>query len=263
MSATTDLQLKVFFFEREFYCLSNFSAFRVTLNGVDFDTAEAAYQWLKFPDDENIQSLILAARSAHEAAELGRANKHRRRADWNMVKLDAMRSVLFAKTEQHPIVRRRLLETGGRQLVEDSSTDAFWGWGPNQLGKNQMGRLWMEIRSDLLLAENELSPEPKMTTSTKPQKPLKLFNGRGICCRKSQDPLWKNHPSNASVSAYIAAFSRADAARVIEEYCGTRPSAGELKNYFTEGHWGNSMDGIEPERGLWLKFRNTNPVRVL
>lgn len=25
----------------------------------------------------------------------------------------------------------------------------FWGWGPNQDGRNELGKLWMEIRAEL------------------------------------------------------------------------------------------------------------------
>jgi hypothetical protein len=35
-------------------------------------------------------------------------------------------------------------------LIENSWRDDFWGWGPNRDGKNQLGKLWMEIRSELV-----------------------------------------------------------------------------------------------------------------
>lgn len=139
----------VLFYEREYYCLSNYSAFRVLLHRVDFDTAEAAYQWLKFPHRPDIQAQIIAARSAHEAAEIGRANKEFRRADWDAVKLEFMREVLTAKASQHEIVRAKLRESGNRPLIENSLIDFFWGSGENGEGRNEMGKLWEEVR-DLL-----------------------------------------------------------------------------------------------------------------
>jgi hypothetical protein len=45
-----DAETQVFFYEQEFYVLSNFSAFRLHWRGISFDTSEAAYQWEKFPD---------------------------------------------------------------------------------------------------------------------------------------------------------------------------------------------------------------------
>ena len=50
---------------------------------------------------------------------------------------------------QHEYVRRKLLETGRRDLVEDSWRDGFWGWGEDRVGKNMLGRLWMDIRDEL------------------------------------------------------------------------------------------------------------------
>jgi hypothetical protein len=78
-----------------------------------------------------------------------RRMKARRRADWDDVKVDIMRDILRAKAAQHEYVRRKLLATGDRELVEDSWRDDFWGWGPNRDGKNMLGRLWMEVRAEL------------------------------------------------------------------------------------------------------------------
>lgn len=96
-------------------------------------------------------------------------------------------------------------------------------------------------------------------------KVLKLWNGRGLSCRKASDPLWQNASANGSVHAFICAASRADARRVIEEYCGRLPADVELKEYFHKGCWGDSMKGVTPERGLWLRFGDfmSSPVRVL
>ncbi len=60
-----------------------------------------------------------------------------------------MLSILRVKAEQHEYVRRKLLETGDRQLVEGSWRDDFWGIGPNKDGQNMLGKLWMGIRSEL------------------------------------------------------------------------------------------------------------------
>ena len=60
-----------------------------------------------------------------------------------------MKSILRAKADQHEYVRRKLLATGDRELIEDSWRDDFWGWGPNRDGKNMLGKLWMEVRDEL------------------------------------------------------------------------------------------------------------------
>jgi ribA/ribD-fused uncharacterized protein len=136
-----------------FYVLSNFSAFRLRWKDHDFDTSEAAYHWEKFPNGRIIRSLIRGADSAHEAFKLAEENKKSRRPDWDDVKVDIMRDILRAKVEQHEYVRRKLLATGDRELIEDSWRDDFWGWGPNRDGRNMLGKLWMEVRAELRSSE--------------------------------------------------------------------------------------------------------------
>lgn len=151
-----DTEREVFFYEQDFYVLSNFSAFRLFWRGNDFDTSEAAYHFEKFTDDEgaladmrSIRQAILMAPSAHEAFKIAERNRVHRRPDWDDVKVWIMREILRAKAAQHEYVRRKLLATGDRTLIENSWRDDFWGWGPNRDGKNMLGRLWMEVRAEL------------------------------------------------------------------------------------------------------------------
>lgn len=144
-----DSSRQVFFYEQEFYVLSNFSSFRVRWAGRDYDTAEAAYHCEKFPHNGTIRVQIYNAPSAHEAFKIAERNRESRRIDWDVVKVDIMRNILRAKTEQHEYVRTKLLETGNRELIEDSWRDDFWGWGPDRNGQNMLGKLWMEIRTEL------------------------------------------------------------------------------------------------------------------
>lgn len=140
---------RVCFYEQEFYVLSNFSAFEVEICCEQFPTSEAAYHWFKFPDHPNLQFDVRTARSAHEAFKIAEANRQLRRSDWDDVKLDVMRRIIRAKVEQHEYVRRKLLETGDRELVENSWRDSYWGWGESRDGLNMLGRLWMELRAEL------------------------------------------------------------------------------------------------------------------
>ena len=148
-----DNDTQVFFYEQDFYVLSNFSAFTLLWEGEPFYTSEAAYHWEKFRStDIATANNVRFARSAHEAFKLAEHNKHLRRSDWDDVKVDIMRDILRAKADQHEYVRRKLLATGDRELVEDSWRDDFWGWGPNRDGKNMLGKLWMEVRAELRAA---------------------------------------------------------------------------------------------------------------
>jgi ribA/ribD-fused uncharacterized protein len=145
-----DTDTQVFFYEQDFYVLSNFSAFTLLWCGHLFHTSEAAYQWSKFVDtDAEVQDMILDAPSAHEAFKIAESQRALRRNDWDALKVDTMRAILRAKVQQHEYVRRKLLATGDRELIEDSWRDDFWGWGPNRDGRNNLGKLWMEIRTEL------------------------------------------------------------------------------------------------------------------
>lgn len=144
-----DTDTHVFFYEQEYYVLSNFSAFRLQWKGVDFDTSEHAYHCEKFYD-RRVKEEILAARSAHDAFKIAGENKHLRRPDWDDIKLDIMLNILREKANQHEYVYRKLMETGDRILVEDSWRDSYWGWGENHYGQNMLGRLWMIVRNELI-----------------------------------------------------------------------------------------------------------------
>ena len=87
-----DTKDMVFFYEQDFYVLSNFSAFHVWWEGKDFDTSEKAYHWMKFPDNFVIQSKIFEARSAHEAFKGAEFYKDSRRPDWDEVKIGIISS---------------------------------------------------------------------------------------------------------------------------------------------------------------------------
>lgn len=144
-----DTEREVFFYEQDFYVLSNFSAFRLVFNGVLFATSEEAYHWQKFQGVPKVQKVLFGAMSAHDAFRIAGENKHFRRDDWDAVKVPIMKDILRAKVAQHAYVYRKLLATGNRTLIENSWRDDYWGWGPNQDGQNMLGRLWMEVREEL------------------------------------------------------------------------------------------------------------------
>ena len=149
------------FYEREFYPLSNFSSFTLMWEtspreGLQrFDTSEAVYHWMKFNGNipsakqRDIQESIRHAASAHDAFKIAERNREYRRPTWDDEKVFVMRAIIRAKAEQHEYVRRKLLETGDRLLVEGSWRDDFWGIGPNGDGQNMLGKLWMDLRAEI------------------------------------------------------------------------------------------------------------------
>lgn len=82
---------------------------------------------------------------------------------------------------------------------------------------------------------------------------IKLWNGRAGCCHKRDDPAWSGITQHRGQHRIVAAaYSRADLRRLIAEYCGNDPGEAELREYWNAGAWGNSMNEVTPERGLWL-----------
>lgn len=156
-----DTDRQVFFYENDFYVLSNFSAFQINYLGWHFPTSEHAYHWSKFPGPacEDIRFQIRNAISAHDAFKMGQQWSHLRDPDWNARKLTVMRNLLQCKVRQHAYVRTKLLATGDRELIEDSWRDDFWGWGPNRDGQNMLGRLWMEVRAELRASPATKEPD--------------------------------------------------------------------------------------------------------
>lgn len=157
-----DTETEVFFYEQDFYVLSNFSAFSIKWQGRRFPTSEHAYHWEKFgllqrdlDTGVYIRDAILDAPSAHEAFKMAERWRGYRRTDWDEIKVNVMHGILRAKADQHEYVRRKLLATGDRTLIENSWRDDFWGWGPNRDGKNMLGTLWMRVRAELRQAAEQ------------------------------------------------------------------------------------------------------------
>ena len=143
------MQNQVRFYMQPFYCLDNFSSFAVVMNNHVWATAEHAYHSLKF-DDESVLAQIFEAKSAHDAKKIAKANNDKKRKDWQEVRVPMMEKVLRLKLAQHQYVQEKLLETGEVEIIEDSPKDSFWGGGPNNDGQNNLGKLWMKLREELL-----------------------------------------------------------------------------------------------------------------
>lgn len=142
----------ILFYEPDYYIFSNFSAFALEWKGHLCMTSEHAYHTEKF-EDETIKEMIRKTRSAHDALLLSKEHRESYRKDWDEVKLGIMKEILHAKVAQHPYVKKKLLDSGDRLLVENSWRDDFWGWGPNKDGANHLGNIWMKVREEVRVQE--------------------------------------------------------------------------------------------------------------
>ncbi|MEW9531806.1 NADAR family protein [Microbispora sp. NPDC049125] len=112
-------------------CLSQWWPAAFTEDGHTFATAEhymmAHKAWL-FGDTE-AAGQILAAGHPGEAKTLGRTVRGFDEQVWNAHRFDVVVRGTIAKFEQHPELRRFLLATRNRVLVEASPRDRIWGIG--------------------------------------------------------------------------------------------------------------------------------------
>ncbi len=141
--------MSVYFYNQWYDVLNNFSANAVEIDGVVYPTSEHAYQAAKCTDFQGKLDII-AARSPELAKEISNQTyAGAKRPDWNEVKLGIMESVLRAKLNQHQEVRDALIRSSNAEIAEDSPVDDFWGRGKDGNGQNNLGKLWMKIRSEL------------------------------------------------------------------------------------------------------------------
>ena len=110
-----------------------------------FRSGEEAFQGAKMSfcgKKEDFEKVLKGSLSAREAMEMGKKST---KEGWRTVEIMQMRRVVRAKWEQNEEVRRILEATGDREIVEDTP-HAFWGRGHDGKGRNELGKLWMEIR---------------------------------------------------------------------------------------------------------------------
>lgn len=138
------------FYEREFFPFSNFSSFQVMWRGVLWPTSEHAYQAARYLDVKpEYYDTIQSMRSAQDAYSFMRNNRKEERPDWFDEKRAVMKDIVRCKLQQHTYIQKKLRETGDADIVEDSPVDSYWGWGENHQGRNELGKIWMELRQEL------------------------------------------------------------------------------------------------------------------
>ena len=135
------------FFSSPYEPLNNWSAHQVRIWDKIFATAEHAYQFKKFDmTDDNVAERVANAASPWAAYQVAQQYKAKKRDDWEELKLSIMHEIITAKAAQHRDVQERLKQTAGRTIIEDSPSDSFWGCGPDGLGENNLGKIWMDVR---------------------------------------------------------------------------------------------------------------------
>ena len=139
------------FYEREFYCFSNFSSFSVEWKGRKWPTSEHAYQAAKFFETSpKLVDEIFEAMSSHDAFKIARSNSKTVPQNWDEKKVEIMEEIVRHKLEQNPYILHKLMQTGNLEIIEDSLKDNFWGWGEKRDGRNELGKIWMKLRNEVV-----------------------------------------------------------------------------------------------------------------
>lgn len=138
--------------EKPYGVFSNLYKRPVIFEGREYPTAEHAYQAGKARKEE-VRDWILSAPSPSLVAMAAHGLYIWDVAPgWSQTKFDRMKAVLIAKFTQHEDLKELLLSTGDKRLVEagrtDNAVNRLWGE-VNGKGKNMLGVLLMEVRSEL------------------------------------------------------------------------------------------------------------------
>lgn len=153
---------KFIFFWGNSDIFSNFLYSPFRHQGIMFKWSEQAimYRKAKLFGADKIADKILKAQTPKECKDLGRSREIAFDGDvWDKVKEDLYKSVLIDKFS-NPQLKRKLLDTGNKILVEASPYDKIWGIGlsddhpdaenPSKWrGQNLLGKVLMAVRSEL------------------------------------------------------------------------------------------------------------------
>ncbi len=88
-------------------------------------------------------------------------------------------------------------------------------------------------------------------------KKIKIFNGT---CRAKCDPITRKR---TECHFYVGAYSERHAVELCIQAGEKGMSLSELRTYWSKGCWGDAMNGIEPQIGVWSVEGWNKPVKRL
>jgi len=133
-------------FNGNYAFLSNFHASPITYEGIQYPTAEHAFQAAKARTQEEKQ-YIAGLASPGLAKRAGR--KVKLIENWDQKRVEIMTEIVRLKFTQNPELAQQLLDTGDDELIEGNTWgDTFWGV-CDGVGFNHLGSILMQIRSEL------------------------------------------------------------------------------------------------------------------
>ena len=140
------------FFMSGWYVFDNFAPFQIEWRNKLYPTSEHAYQAAHFIDNEpQIAEQIRLCRSPRLAYEIANSYESMEDPDWKNKRLAMMEEIVRCKLNQHDPIRDALLKTKDLMIVEMNEDDAFWGWGSDHNGENNLGKIWMKLRDEITI----------------------------------------------------------------------------------------------------------------
>lgn len=130
--------------------LGSASVHSFELDGKTWPTVEHYYQAMVFEGQPNLVNKIMFAKSALDAAKVGKWRFWQKRKDLEKVQSIIMTRAFYTKCKTYPQVAQLLLETEDLRLVENSNYDYVWGCGRDRRGENAYGKVLMNVREKLL-----------------------------------------------------------------------------------------------------------------
>jgi ribA/ribD-fused uncharacterized protein len=141
---------------------SNMFEAPMQVEGVTFPTVEHYFQWSKAKQfgDAGAQAKIMKTPSPKSVKSYGKKVTGFDADVWGEKSVQVMRTGVKAKFMQHPELLKKLMDTGVRPLAEADPRSKFWGIGTSSdtskakkpdlwPGKNMMGKILMELRTEL------------------------------------------------------------------------------------------------------------------
>jgi ribA/ribD-fused uncharacterized protein len=153
----------VFFWGSEF---SNFYQLGFTWRGIYFNCAEQAMMWSKadtFGDEETKKEILIYSEPKMHK-KLGRQVKNFDDTIWASVRFELALEFLYCKYNQNPSLKKLLIDTYPRKMVEASPYDKVWGIGlseydqlmhdeSNWKGENLLGKALDLVREKIINEE--------------------------------------------------------------------------------------------------------------
>jgi len=141
-------------FDNEFFFLSNFTYSPFVVSSIKWDTVEHYFQAMK-TTDLDLREKIKKVGHPRFAKKFGKILKLRN--DWEDIKYGIMKQAVGYKFTQNQKYREMLIDTHPAKLIEGNSWhDNIWGdcycvRCKNIEGKNLLGKILMDVRSELML----------------------------------------------------------------------------------------------------------------